>query len=179
MKIIGWIRVGDKAACGGTVIEGLSTNKIHGIESSYEGAKMDCRKNCHIGEAHPTNKLANGRNRPHHGHRTMPGMCPLISTVNDICGRGNDTNAEIPIHFIQNEDGEWIGKSNEGYDQHFHLIDEVTGKPLAKRFYRMTCNGRVIEGHTDNNGYTSKVETDVPASVKIEVFPEGYAGTST
>ena len=65
---------------------------------------------------------------------------------------------------------------DDGYDQHFYLADEVTSKPLAKRFYRMTCNGRVVEGYTDGNGRTTKVEADDPADVKIEIFPEGYAG---
>lgn len=30
MKIIGWIRQSDKAACGGTVAEGLTTFTSHG-----------------------------------------------------------------------------------------------------------------------------------------------------
>lgn len=87
MGILGWIRVGDKATCGGTVIEGLPNCTSHGIPLSYEGAAMACRKNCRIGEAHAAHTLPNGRHQPHHGHRTLPGMCPLISTLNDIEGR--------------------------------------------------------------------------------------------
>ena len=63
---------------------------------------------------------------------------------------------------------------SEGYDQHFHLTDEVTGKSLAKRFYRMTYNGRVIEGYSDDDGHTTRVESSNPGEVKIEIFPEGY-----
>ena len=69
-----------------------------------------------------------------------------------------------------------IDKHNEGYDQHFHLTDEVTGKPLANRYYRMTFKGQVIEGKTDGKGCTSKVAADSHDEVKIKIFPEGYTG---
>jgi uncharacterized Zn-binding protein involved in type VI secretion len=177
MNIIGWIREGDKAACGGTVVEGDLTCTSHGRAYSFHGARMACRKNCVIAEGFIRSTLTNGRSQVIHGMMTSGG-CPLTSTLNDIDGVGNESGDEIPIRHVQNEDGEWVGKMNEGYDQHFHLTDEVTGQSLGNRFYRMTCNGRVIEGYSDSNGHTSKIETDDPAEVTIEIFPEGYTGKS-
>lgn len=176
MNTIGWIRYGDKAACGGVVVEGSTTEISHGRPLAYYGARMACRKHCVIMEAHPCFTLSNGRQVPHHGHITTNG-CPLESTLNDIHGWLNESGSAIPIRFAKDAEGEWVGKHNEGYDQIFHLTDDVTGEPLANRHYRMTFNGEVIEGKTDNEGRTSKVIADDPGEVQIEIFPEGYDGS--
>ncbi len=185
MSIIGWIRQGDKASCGGTVIEGYLTSTSHGRACTFKGAKMACRKNCVVVEAYPFFTLPNGQPVPHHGHKTS-GNCPLESTLNGIDGLDNESGGgadggggEIPVRFVQNEDGEWVGKMNEGYDQHFVLTDEETGQALVNRYYRMTCNGKVTEGRTDASGKTKKVSSDDPAEVTIEIMPEGYAGADT
>ncbi|WP_058894721.1 PAAR domain-containing protein [Herbaspirillum rubrisubalbicans] len=175
MKIIGWIRYGDKAACGGTVIEGDQTCLSHGRAYAFQGARMACRKNCIIAHGFPRSTLTNGRSQVIHGMKTSAG-CPLQSTLNEIDGVGSDDGEEIPVRFVQNDEGEWIGKMNEGYDQHFVVTDEQTGQALANRYYRMTCNGKVIEGKTDIDGKTSKVSSDDPVEVTIEVMPEGYTG---
>lgn len=44
MEIIGWIRQGDKAACGGTVVEGLKTCTSRGVPYTYQGAQVACQK---------------------------------------------------------------------------------------------------------------------------------------
>ncbi|MCL1620494.1 PAAR domain-containing protein [Ralstonia pseudosolanacearum] len=77
MKLIGWIRHGDKAACGGTVIEGNLTTNSHGRSLAYVGAHMACPKGCVIVEGHPFVTF-DGKMTPHHGHRTSYG-CPLIT----------------------------------------------------------------------------------------------------
>lgn len=177
MKIIGWIRYGDKAACGGTVVEGDQTCTSYGRAYAFQGARMACRKHCVIVEGFPRSTLTNGRAQVIHGMVTSNG-CPLQSTLNDIDGVGNESGEETPIRFVQNDEGEWVGKMNEGYDQHFVLTDEETGQPLANRHYRMTCNGKVIEGKTDSNGKTEKVSSDDPAEVTIEIMPEGYTGAA-
>ena len=65
---------------------------------------------------------------------------------------GNASGEDIPARFVQDDEGEWIGKMNEGYDQHFVL--------------------------TDSKGRTKKVSSDDAAEVTIEVMPEGYTGAS-
>lgn len=38
MKIIGWIRYGDKAACGGVVVEASAVEISHGRGYTFQGA---------------------------------------------------------------------------------------------------------------------------------------------
>lgn len=174
MEIIGWIRQNDKAACGGTVAEGDSFCLSHGRPYSFRGARMACQKKCVIAEGFTRSSL-NGRNQVIHGMKTSGG-CPLLSTLNDLDGVGNESGKEIPIRFVQDNEGAWVGKTNEGYDQHFVLTDEQTGKVLPNRYYRMSFNGKVIEGKSDVNGMTAKVTSDEPTEVSIEIMPEGYTG---
>jgi uncharacterized Zn-binding protein involved in type VI secretion len=68
--------------------------------------------------------------------------------------------------------------SDAAYDQHFLLEDENTGQPVAHRFYRLTLNGKTIEGQTDEHGKTEKVFAERPDEVTIEVMPEGYTGVA-
>jgi len=105
MNIIGWIREGDKAACGGKVAEGLNTCTSHGIPYSFQGARMACRKNCVIAEGFSRSTLANGRSQVIHGMKTSGG-CQLNSTLNDIDGVGNESSEAIPLSFMQDHIGE-------------------------------------------------------------------------
>ncbi len=175
MRIVGWIRQGDQAACGGTVAEGDHRCISMGKPYSFEGARMDCPGNCVIAEGHASWKLSNGSSRVLHGMKTSAG-CPLLSTLNDIDGIDNKGGEESPVRFVKDAAGNWAGKANDGYDQQFVLHDEQTGEPLPNRYYRLTFKGQTIEGKTDANGKTRKVESDDPAEVSIEVMPEGYAG---
>jgi uncharacterized Zn-binding protein involved in type VI secretion len=163
MEIVGWIRRGDKAACGGMVAEGLPTFISYGEMMSYEGAKMLCQKNCHIGEAHPLTTLSNGRHQAHHGHRTIPGMCPLISTLNDIHGWCNETGEHIPVEFVEHN-GEWIEAI---YDEQFILKYEdgniLCGMPYTIRL----SNNENIHGTTDSEGKTERYITN--GAKKIEI----------
>ncbi|MDR9834068.1 PAAR domain-containing protein [Herbaspirillum huttiense] len=177
MKIVGWIRYGDKTACGGTVMQGDPTCISYGKPYAFQGALIACRKKCIIADAYPLSTLTNGRAMVIHGMKSSTG-CPIQSTLNNIDGVGVDDNTQIPLRFVQDEAGEWIGKMNEGYDQHFLLKDDVLGELLADRHYRMTFKGNVLEGKTDSSGKTQKVAFDDPADVTIEVMPEGYQGAS-
>jgi uncharacterized Zn-binding protein involved in type VI secretion len=66
MRILGWIRVGDQAACGGTVAEGYERASYNGVPYSFQDARMDCPRNCVIAEAASFFRLANGKRLPHH-----------------------------------------------------------------------------------------------------------------
>lgn len=174
MRIVGWIRQGDQAACGGTVAEGDHRCISMGKPYSFEGARMDCPGNCVIAEGHAPWKLSNGASRVLHGMKTSGG-CPLLSTLNDIDGVDNKGVTDTPVRFVQDDTGNWVGKENEGYGQHFVLTDEHTGEPISDRYYRMTFNGKIVEGKSDANGRTEKVAADDPSEVIIQVMPEGYA----
>lgn len=77
------------------------------------------------------------------------GGCPLLSTLNDTDGVSNSDEEDVPVRFVLDNAGVWVGKTDEGYDQHFVLTDEKTGVPLPDRYYRMTFNGKTVEGKTD------------------------------
>jgi uncharacterized Zn-binding protein involved in type VI secretion len=85
MSIIGWIREGDMAACGGTVIEGEQSCTSRGRAYAFQGAQMACPKSCVIAEGFMRADLPNGRSQVTHGMLTSGG-CPLQSTLNDIDG---------------------------------------------------------------------------------------------
>jgi len=155
MKIIGWIRQGDKAACGGTVIEGDHTSSCYGRPLSYTGAHMACRKNCVIVEGHPLASM-DGRTLVLHGHRTSNG-CPLISTVNDVAGWGNEGGDPVAAEFFQNADGHWAPKVADGqYDEQPHLVaPPIAGVP----YYIETMDGRTFSGRTGADGLLPRIDT--------------------
>jgi len=178
MKIVGWIRQGDQAACGATVAEGDQLCISMGKAYAFEGARMDCSGTCVIAEGVASWQLTNGSNQVIHGMKTNRG-CPLLSTLNDIDGIGRAGGPDVPIRFVQDDAKNWVGKTNEGYDQQFVLTDEQTGMPLPNRHYRLTSNGKTIEGKTDADGKTERIASDDPAEVTIDIMPEGYAGAKT
>lgn len=169
MKIIGWIRYGDKAACGGTVIEGDQTCISHGRAYAFEGARVACQKNCVIAHGFPRSTLSNGRAQVIHGMKTSAG-CPLQSTLNEIDGVGNASGAAIPETFRHGPDGEWIAVyrsvKNEDceYDQHL-ILEDQDGRPLEGIPYRLfDAQGAIIEGFTTTDGKT-KVIAGYPGDV--------------
>jgi uncharacterized Zn-binding protein involved in type VI secretion len=170
MRIIGWIRKDDFAACGATVLEGVEFVKSMGRPVAVVGAKISCSKGCVIAEGYERSKV-NGVAKVLHGMKTSCG-CPLISTLNDKDGVTNTSGEEVPIRFVE-ENGQWVGKTNEGFDQQFVLHDEATGDILMHRGYSIECEGRVIEGRTDGEGKTERIEMSDPANIKITIMPEG------
>ena len=85
MKIAGFIRVGDKTGCGGTVLEGDETCVSHGRAYAFQGARVSCRKRCVIAEGVMHMILANGRPRVTDGMKTSGG-CVCESTLNGVDG---------------------------------------------------------------------------------------------
>lgn len=56
------------------------------------------------------------------------------------------------------------------HDQFFVLTDELTGEPLARWRYRLTCGDKIIEGETDETGHTQKMAAKDRSDVKIELL---------
>lgn len=62
-------------------------------------------------------------------------------------------------------------KQRNGYDQHFLLLNDQTGKPLEYVKYRIALsNGDLYEGVSDGKGQTEMVYGDSPLQADIEVF---------
>src|SRR5471030_289041 len=165
MHIIGWIRLGDKAECGGKVIEGLDNFTIHGVPTAFQGAKMACQMNCTIFEGKENMTLPNGSKQPHHGSRTTPGYCPLISSCNDVAGFGNENGAHIPTEFIKHND-EWVEAI---YDEQFILRDEKQNILSEIPYTIVLYNKEKIHGTTDNNGNTERYITKKSEPIEFHI----------
>jgi uncharacterized Zn-binding protein involved in type VI secretion len=173
MKIIGWIRYGDKAACGGTVVEGDPTTNSHGRPLTYYGARMACRKGCVIVQAHPCFTLPNGRQVPHHGHITSCG-CPLQSTLNDVHGWSNENGEAIAATFYQSAEGEWLPKfgpehfTEDSPDEQVRAVDAKTGEPLPDLAYYIEApDGTTYTGHTNAEGLCERITTYQPEELTV------------
>lgn len=175
MKIIGWLRQGDSAACGGKVAEGLSTCISHGVAYTFQGARMACRNNCVIAEGFARSTLANGRSRVYHNMRSSGG-CPLFSTLNDIDGVANESGEAIPLSFKQDDNGEWVGDTfAEQTGKRFLVKHSETGEPLPNRKFIAIVDMAKQNGITDKNGY-AHVDAKDGDSVELHLIFEAPTG---
>jgi uncharacterized Zn-binding protein involved in type VI secretion len=174
MKIIGWIRQGDKAACGGKVVEGMAHCTGRGVPYTFQGAQIACKKNCKIIEGF-ARRTWNGRQFVIHGMKTSGG-CPLISTLNDTDGVGNDAGEAIPSSFFQDHIGQWIGNTagvsssiRQAYDEQFLLLGG-DGRPLAGAYYTAKlASGELVHGETDDEGKTRRFYTTGAHNIEIHL----------
>jgi uncharacterized Zn-binding protein involved in type VI secretion len=133
MKIIGWIRLGDKAACGGKVVEGVANCRSRGVMYSFEGSRIACTNNCVIAERYSRSILPNRRSRVIHGMRTSS-RCPLYSTLNDTDGVSRQREDAVPLSSVQNHNGKWVGDTFAEQSGKFFLVKHSeTGEPLSDR----------------------------------------------
>lgn len=159
MEIIGWVRAQDRAACGGIVVEGDPFVISNGIPYTFQGAKVACRKNCVIAEGYLFSTLMNGRPQVLHGMVTSGG-CPLLSTLNDEDGVGNEARAEVPTSYFLNADGCWIARPpaprEEAFDEQAKLqATRAEGMP----YFVQTMDGRTFSGRVGPTGLLPRIET--------------------
>ncbi len=180
MKILGWIRIGDKTACGGIVSEGYERMSYDGIAYSYEDAKINCVKACVIAEAASFYRLPNGKAVPFHGHRTSGG-CPLHSTINDLCGYATDNADAVPAQYISDGRGGWQPCNHAApFDLSFLIRDDRTGQPMPNMPYRIELDdGRSVEGRTDAVGRTEVIHSDHPEHATLTAPYHGNVSTAT
>lgn len=176
MKIIGWIRLGDKASCGGVVAEGSSTEKSHGKGYAFQGATMTCNKGCRIVDGYAHAKLENGMQRVTHGQCTSGG-CALISTLNDIDGIGNASGANVADAFVQDAEGKLLDlflprpPALCEYDQHIVFTAE-DGSLLDDVHYQLyDTRGAVITGVTGKDGRTEIMGGDRGETLTVTLGP--------
>jgi hypothetical protein len=104
----------------------------------------------------------------------MPEQCngKQLALENDLCICQCVPNPRLlpnqtrRFQFVDSTNTDWVasanraeGKHDAGYDQRFLLVDRMTGVPLARQPYRLTHAGKVIEGLTDEDGYTRPIPT--------------------
>ena len=151
MKVRGWIREGDTAACGATVAEGDPTFSSHGKHLAFDGATMSCAKRCHVVAGSNNATLPDGHRKVVHGDATSNG-CPLISTLNDVHGIGVGDGDTVATGFVQDAGGNWQpGK----FDDRYVLRGVGNDAPLANTAYAIEReSGAVEHGITDAQGRT-------------------------
>jgi uncharacterized Zn-binding protein involved in type VI secretion len=160
MEIIGWIRQDDKAACGGVVVEGDPLFIGDGLPYTFEGARLSCKKNCVIAEGYAFSTLPNGRNQVIHGMKTSSG-CPLLSTLNDLFGVGNESGAAVPTAYFHNAAGQWAAVQEPlpgalPYDEQIYLRAlPIEGLP----YYLETMDGRRLSGRVGADGLLPRIDT--------------------
>jgi uncharacterized Zn-binding protein involved in type VI secretion len=159
MRLIGWIREGDRAACDGLVIEGDQRCTSDGRAYAFEGAHMVCRNKCVIAEGFTRRTLTNGRKAVIHGMKTSGG-CPLLSTLNDHDGVGNETGADVPTSFFLNADGHWTAaaptRDKPLYDERVKL---QAPRPDGMHYLAMTKDGRTFSGRVGPDGLLPRIDT--------------------
>lgn len=180
------VRLGDPTTHGGTVVSATVGYVMFGKEVAGRGDTAKCPIRGHgvvtIVEGDPSWTI-NGKNVALEGHKCSCG-CSLISTLPNV-GRSYEAAGEAGVGSVPEtgapansmrygEQTAHRAADEDGYDQHFLLTDEVTGEPLANRFYRMIWDGKTIEDYTDSEGLTQRVTAESALEVKIEIYPEGY-----
>jgi uncharacterized Zn-binding protein involved in type VI secretion len=166
MSIIGWIREGDAASCGGHVEHGHPTYTSHGKPLAHDGSPMKCRKNCVVNAGNHHFTLPDGLLQALHGDETSGG-CPLTSTLNGIHGIDDPSGAPVATAFFQPaaaaliaaglavaplEDERWVPGR---YDDRYVLVGANDGEPLAHTDYAIQReDGSVEYGTTDAEGHT-------------------------
>lgn len=159
MKIVGWVRKGDKTACGGTIVEGVPNCTSHGQQIAFQGARVSCSKGCVIAEGFSDSTLPNGSVRVLHGMRTSGG-CPCYSTLNDIDGVAAGGGAIVDKHFL-NADGKWAPvKDPEPHEDHYDERTQLVAPPIeGMPYYIETMDGRTFSGRVEADGLLPRINT--------------------
>jgi uncharacterized Zn-binding protein involved in type VI secretion len=166
MSIIGWIREGDAASCGGHVEHGHPTYTSHGKPLAHDGSPMKCRKHCVVKAGEHRFTLPDGLPQALHGDKTSGG-CPLTSTLNGIHGIDDPSDAPVATAYFQPaaaalaaagiaaahlDDEPWVPGR---YDDRYVLLGASDDEPLAHVDYAIEReDGSVEHGTTDAEGHT-------------------------
>lgn len=160
------IRMGDKTAAGGVVIQADERMKHHGVAVSYHGAKIYCHACKSVG--HIRNVLP---------YRPMSIMGKQVALDNDICickcnplprliTSQNTASMSFDGEELRRMGFDAFGRplvnpeSEVGFDDKFQLLDAGTGKPLSSTEYAIErANGEIEHGVTDINGRTHLLST--------------------
>lgn len=180
-----FIVLGDGTSHGGTVVEASQVTFTHGKPIARVGDKVTCPIPGHgttvIVEGDPT-MILDGKPVARHGDKCACGAVLISSQVVSSIGAGGGGSSAPPPSSASSSstanapsDASQAPASREAqedhdFDQHFHLVDEVTGKPLAGHKYKITWPGGSATGVTDDEGLTQRVSGHHSDEVRIEVL---------
>ena len=181
-----FIVLGDPTDHGGVVVEASGVTDTHGKRIARVGDQVTCPRRGHgttvIVSGDPT-MIIDGKPAARHGDKCACGATLIASQAVSTTADGGASNpakassaqasnaANLAQHStprmeISPETGLFV----MSHDQFFVLTDEVTGEPLVRWRYRLTWGGRKVEGVTDEQGQTQKVEAPNKSDVTIEVL---------
>lgn len=174
------ITVGDTTSHGGTVNEGFAEVTINGKSVAgvgHRGSCPRCKKEFVI-VAGAQNVTMFGRNVALEGMKTSCGAVLIASQdLYKIDADTGSSGASFTASSMAPAAGQASGTSGTAspakitFDQRFHVISSVTGKPLMGYPYQIELTGGfLIEGKTDSDGFTQKVAAADAASAKLTVF---------
>jgi uncharacterized Zn-binding protein involved in type VI secretion len=189
-----FIVLGDQTDHGGVVVGAAGTTDTHGKRIARVGDQVTCPKKGHgttvIVTGDPT-MIIDGQPAARHGDKCACGATLISSQAVSTTADGGTSNpqaasaaqaAKAAAH-IQMASAprmhmdEASGLFALSYDQFFVLTDELTGMPLAKQPYRLTCNGAVSEGITNDQGHTAVLPTGTsPDEVTCEILGDASHG---
>lgn len=151
--------MGDRAACGAMVCEGDQFVTSMGRPYTFQGAKLACKKNCVIAEGYLFSTLTNGKPQVLHGMRTSGG-CPLLSTLNDVDGVGNEGGDPVPTSYFLNADGFWTGAQQVANEDPFDEQAKLQA-PRAEGipYFVRTLDGRTFSGRVGPTGLLPRIDT--------------------
>lgn len=181
-----FIVIGDRTDHGGVVVGASGTTVTHGKRIARVGDQVTCPKKGHgttfIVTGDPT-MIIDGKPAARHGDKCACGAMLISSQFASTTSDGGASDplaaaaaqaaraANATLHASPRMDvNQSTGLFMLGHDQFFVLTDELTGEPLARWRYRMTCGEVVVEGVTDATGQTRKIESADRSDVKIELL---------
>lgn len=170
------VTLGDRTTHGGTVVSASQFTDTNGKPWARVGDQVvckRCKKVTTIVTGDPS-MVVNGAPVARHGDLTSCGA-RLIAGSQGVSTVSDDTPAATgmsPMPPQASAGLQGVVRTPE-YDQGFQLVDDLSGQPLARRRYRIVWSGGIVEGLTDGDGMTRRIETATPEEIQIEVFPEG------
>ncbi len=172
-----YIMVGDKTTVGGEVLDGSPHCTWHNKIRAINGSSIKCPVCKSIG------KLKVEPSRPDRGPEDE-----IFALNGDLCickcSPAPTLLASQSIAMYDNIGGVvaapafsscavWSASNSfwhDEHDQHFYLHDKTTEEPLKKCHYRINCNGKSIEGVTNDDGMTAKVSANDALTAIVEIL---------
>jgi uncharacterized Zn-binding protein involved in type VI secretion len=155
------ITLGASTTADGIVTSASSLMSINGAPIALEGDPVSCPACGSVGVIRCIGPRIPDRYNGNH-----------VALENDLCICNCPrpprllANQTIKSQFIEDSNTQWVapanlaeGKHGAAYDQRFLLLDRLTQVPLARQPYRLKHGAVIVEGMTDEDGYTAPIPT--------------------
>jgi uncharacterized Zn-binding protein involved in type VI secretion len=173
------INLGARTTADGVVTSASSLISINGVRIALEGDEISCHTCGGTGVIRcigpRISERFNGRNVALENDLRMcncPSPPRLLANQTHKCQHVDGTNT----HWVAPQNRA-EGNHGAGFDQRFLLLDSVTSIPLARQPYRLKHGNTIVEGISDEDGYTMPIPTgDSSATVEWTVLGEDPHG---